>query len=80
MGNQSGKVSVKSTKYIGDVDPKNSRTSWIAGKSNKGLKNFLTREKKVILASNPKSFIKMLYLMHVHEFNYRNKLKFKNKE
>ena len=35
MGNQSGKVSVKSTKYIGDVDPKNSRTSWIAGTSKK---------------------------------------------
>ena len=32
MGNQSGKVSVKNSKFIDDVDPKNSRTNWIAGK------------------------------------------------
>ena len=31
MGNQPGKVSVKSSKYITDVDSKNSRTNWIAG-------------------------------------------------
>ena len=46
MGNQSGKVSVKSTKYIGDVDPKNSRTSWIAGTSKKNQNDFV-RTKKV---------------------------------
>ena len=48
MGNQSGKVSVKSTKYIGDVDPKNSRTSWIAGtsKKSKTILPLLVKRKK----------------------------------
>ena len=31
MGNQSGKLVVKGSKFIDDVDLKNSRTNWIAG-------------------------------------------------
>ena len=31
MGNQSGKLIVKGSKFIDDVDLKNSRTNWIAG-------------------------------------------------
>ena len=31
MGNQTGKVSVKGTKFIDDIDSKTSKTNWIAG-------------------------------------------------
>ncbi len=47
MGNQPGKVSVKSSKYIDDVDQKNSRTNWIAGNSIEGLQKTVSSHENI---------------------------------
>ena len=55
MGNQTGKVSVKGTKFIDDIDSKTSKTNWIAGmyslvmKFNRNLAViFIKQEKKIL--------------------------------